>query len=97
MAPAANSILAFIVVALGLIGIILSFLVPDRKKSLIAMALGGFIVVVGLFQWVSHAYSQHSWNRRMRNLQRERQVNLDELREQMKQRTTPPAAPASKK
>lgn len=99
MSPAANTLLALILIALGCLGITLSFLVPDRKKSLIALGLAAAIIVMGLFQWSSSAFDRFRLNRRMKELQRERQVDLDALRQRLKDQagSNPAAAGANKK
>jgi len=101
MNPAANTLLPWILIALGLINVVLSFLVPDRKKSLIALGLGIFVVVVGFLQLGSESIQRYRWNQRMRQIQSERQTDLDSLRQHLKDKsavppaTTPP--PAQKK
>jgi len=75
-----------ILLALGLIAVILSFVVPDRKKSLISLGLAGLIVLAGVIQFASQSFSRYQWNRRIRQIQQEQRVNLDELRERMKNR-----------
>lgn len=84
MTPAAGSILPLILIAIGIGCIILSFLVPDRKKSLISLGLAGLIVVVGLIQLGSTSFSRYRWNQRMRAVQRDRQTDLEALRQKMK-------------
>lgn len=93
MSPAANTLLALILIALGFIGITLSFLVPDRKKSLISLGLAVAVVVVGLFQWGSNTISRIRLEYRMKELQKERQVDLDALRQKLKDQAGA-AAPA---
>jgi hypothetical protein len=48
MSPATNTTLALILIALGVIGVILSFSVVDRKKSLISLGMALLIILVGL-------------------------------------------------
>lgn len=100
MAPYGSSVLSFILIALGMLGVILSFLVPDRKKSLISLSMAGFIIIVGIFQLVSQSWSRYTWNRKMAEIQRDRQGDLDELRARLKEKAaqmTPPAADTKKK
>lgn len=77
-------------IALGVLGIILSFLVQDRKKSLLSLVMAIFIVVVGVFQWGSQAFDQFKLNRRMRDIQRQQQVDLEQLREKLKAQAPQP-------
>ncbi len=94
MGGVSNSILPLILVAIGIGCVILSFLVPDRKKSLISLSLAGLIVLTGLIHLGSGSISRYRWNQRMKVMQRERQADLDTLREKMKDGATKaPATP----
>lgn len=98
MSPFGTAAMPLIIIALGLLGIILSFLVPDRKKSLISLALAGVIIVTGLVQLTSQSIQRIRWNMRMKEIQRDRQADLDQLRQKMKTATPPaPAAPVDTK
>ncbi len=96
MSPAVNSILSLNLIALGILGIILSFLVPDAKKSMIALVLGGLIILTGLFQFGSQSFMQFRMNQRMREIQKEQQASFEELRQKLKDNAeqTGPAAGA---
>lgn len=96
MAGASNSLLALILIALGLVGIILSFLVPDRKKSLISLVLAGVVVFVGLVQFAFHTTDNIRWRRRMSDLREQRQIDLNKMNEDFKKRAAE-SAPAPKK
>lgn len=86
MAPASNTVLALILVALGFIGIILSFLVVDKKKSMISLILAGVIVVAGAIEFGRRASAQYRWRQRIQNTQRSGQVDLEELRNRLRER-----------
>ena len=98
MTPAANTLLPLIIISLGLLGVILSFLVPDRKKYLIALGLAGLIIVTGLFQLGSQSIMRWRLNRRMEAIQRERQQDLEDIRKRLQEQTanmpTKPGTPA---
>lgn len=100
MTPVSGSMLALVIVSLGILGVILSFLVPDRKKSLIALGLGGLIILVGLVNLGSQGMTRYRWNKRIRELQRDR-TDLDDIRQRLRERSadTPigSAAPDAKK
>jgi hypothetical protein len=101
MSPFGSSALPIIIVAMGILGIILSFLVPDRKKSMISLALAGLIILTGLIQLLSQSITRYQWNNRMKEIQRDRQVDLEDLRQRMKDKVgelpKPPAAEPAKK
>jgi len=96
MTPAANTLLPLMIIALGLLGVILSFLVPDRKKSIISLSLAGLIIVTGLFQLGSQSITRWRLNRRMASIQRERQQDLEDIRKRLQdQSTTAPGKPGT--
>ena len=98
MTPAANTLLPLMIVALGLLGVILSFLVPDRRKYMISLGLAGLIIVTGLVQLGSQTITRWRLNRRMASIQRERQADLEAIRQRLQEqgkKTGAPAAPAT--
>src|SRR5258706_13805822 len=101
MGPAVNSILSLNLIALGILGIILSFIVPDQKKSMIALVLSGLIIFAGIVQFGSQSIMQFRMNQRMKQIQHEQQASFDELRQKLKEKaeqTKPaPQAPHPKK
>jgi len=94
MSPFGSAAMPLVIVAIGMLGIILSFLVPDRKKSLISLALAGVIILTGIIQLSSQSIQRLEWNHRMRDIQRERQVDLEARRQKMKDKTLTPGAAA---
>lgn len=96
MSPFGSSALPLIIVALGILGVILSFLVPDRKKSLISLGLGGLIILTGVIQLASQSITRFQWDRRMKSIQRDRQADLEQLRERMKDKTAETPASGAK-
>jgi hypothetical protein len=97
MTGASNTLLALILASLGILGVILSFLVPDRKKSFISLVLAGIVVLIGLVQVVSQSVSDYRWRRRLSDLREQRQVDLDKLRDEFKKRAAESAPAAPKK
>ena len=98
MSPFGSSAMPMIIVALGILGIILSFMVADRKKSLISLGLAGLIILSGIIQLASQSITRFQWERRMKDIQRDRQTDLDDLRQRMKDKVgdlPKPTAPTS--
>jgi len=95
MTPAANTLLPLIIVSLGVLGIILSFMVPDRKKAIISLGLAGLIVVTGVFQLGSQSISRWKLNRRLQTIQKERQSDLEAIRKRLQEQATTPAKAAA--
>jgi uncharacterized membrane protein len=87
MTSIASTQLALIIMALGIIGVILSFLVPDQKKSKISLGLAALVIFVGLLNLGSQSLSRFRWNRRMQGIQRDRQADLEALRQRLKDKT----------
>ena len=94
MSPASNTLLSLILIALGCLGVTLSFLVPDRKKSMISLGLAVAIIAVGVLQCGAQSIARFQLERRMREIQKERQVDLDALRQKLKDQAQ--SAPATK-
>jgi hypothetical protein len=98
MTPAANTLLPLMIISLGLLGVILSFLVPDRRKYMISLGLAGLIIFTGVIQLGSQSLTRFRLNRRMQAIQRERQQDLEEIRKRLQEQSaTKPAAPAPAK
>ncbi len=93
MSPFGSSAFPLIIVALGILGVILSFLVPDRKKSLISLGLAGLIILTGFIQLASQSITRFQWDRRMKEIQRDRQTDLEQLRSRMKDKAAELPAP----
>jgi len=94
MTPAANTLLPLIIVSLGILGIILSFMVADRKKSIISLGLAGLIVFTGVCELGSQSIARWRLNRRLEAIQRERQTDLEAIRKRLQeQAATAPVTP----
>lgn len=94
MTPAANTLLPLVIIALGLLGVILSFLVPDRRKANISLALAGVIILTGVIGLGSQSIARIRFNQRMKEIQRDRQADLETLRQRMKEKVDTAPAPA---
>ena len=86
MTPAVNVLLSLILVALGILGVILSFLVTDRKKSMLSLGLAAIVIVVGLFQAGSQSLSRYRTNKRIQALQQSQRTDLEEIRKRLRER-----------
>ncbi len=85
MPSTANSLLSLIIVSLGFLGIILSFLVPERKNSRIAVFLSLIVVAVGGYEFVSQTVRQFLWQKKLDEIRKQQTVNLDQLRQRLRQ------------
>jgi len=79
--PFGNNLMGLVIVSLGILGVIISFLITDRKKYLIAMGLAGLVIITGLYQHIKVMSQQWRMNRRIEELSRRSTMNLDALRQ----------------
>ena len=100
MPSTANTLLALVIASLGIIGIILSFLVPDRRNSRIAVFLSILVIGVGGYEFVSQAVRQFMWQKKLDEIRKQQTVNLDQLRSRLQQgqnAAPTPGVPVQKK
>lgn len=110
MPTGASSSFGIVIISLGILGFIISFLITDRKKYLMALVLSGVVVFLGLFQSIQTSVRQWQASRRFTKLQEQQRLNLQALQERLRQaqaqagvkapaakKTAPPPAPAAKK
>ena len=91
--PFGNNLMGLVIISLGILGVIISFLITDRKKYLAALGLAGLVIVTGLYQHIKVMSQQWRMNRRIEELSRRSSMNLDALR----QPSTPAQGSDSKK
>jgi hypothetical protein len=97
--PVAANVMGLVVLSLGILGIIISFLITDKKKYGIAMVLSLLIVALGAYQYVSLGVKQWQTQRKITKLQEQQRMNLQALQERLRQGetarpgTAKPAAP----
>jgi hypothetical protein len=99
MPNAGGSTYALVIVSLGILGVVVSFLITDRKKYFIGLALSGLIVALGLFQFAGASYRQWSASRRFAKMQETQRLNMEALHTRLreaseKSRKTPSSTPA---
>ena len=80
----ASNMLGLVIVSLGILGIIISFLITDRKKYMIALVLSSLIIVTGFVQYMKSGVRQWKTTRKIANLQKQQRVNLQALQERLK-------------
>ncbi len=85
MPSTSSSLLALTIISLGVLGIILSFLVPDRKNSRIAVFLSLIIVGVGGYEFATQAIRQYMWQKKLDEIRKQQAANLDQLRARLQQ------------
>lgn len=84
----ANNMMGLVILSLGLLGFIVSFLIADRRKYLLALVISGIIVVIGAYQYVSTGIRQWQTSRKIAGLQKQQRLNLEALQERLRQAQT---------
>ena len=80
-----DALLGLVVLALGTLGWSIAFLITDSKKRLIAYSLAGLMSALGLFYYVSSEMRSFEMRRRVATLQRQQQINLNEIQQRLQQ------------
>ncbi|HMU95928.1 MAG TPA: hypothetical protein PKB12_00595 [Elusimicrobiota bacterium] len=85
-----NSMFGLMILSLGILGIIISFLLTQRTRYFIALGLSTLLVVIGLF--FSVGTSLHQWRtaRKIAKIQEQNRLTLEAIQSRIRQ--TPPAA-----
>ncbi|MFH1259371.1 MAG: hypothetical protein ABII74_06135 [Elusimicrobiota bacterium] len=78
-----NILLSVIIIALGLIGIILSFLVVDKTKNLAALVISGLIIITGIFHYASLKISRLGSSRRAAQIRKMIPPDIDRLKKNL--------------
>ena len=85
MSVTPTSVLALLIISVGILGVIISFLITDRKKYVIALVLSGCIISTGLFQYVKREIRQRRTASRIAKLQKKQRQNLRGLQDRIRQ------------
>lgn len=98
MPIAGTSTYALVIVSLGILGVIVSFLITERKKYVIALSLSLLVIVMGAFQFVTSSLRQWRTAHRIARLQESQRLNLEALQSRLREASdrarANPAAPA---
>ena len=98
MPSTSSSLLALVIVSLGLIGIILSFLVPEPRNSRIAVVLSLLMIGAGGYQFATQAIRQYEWQKKLDEIRSQQAANLQQLKTRLQQgQTGAPMTPAAVK
>ena len=95
-----DAMLGLVVAAVGLLTFVIALSMGDPKKQKIAYGISIIITVLGLFYYVSAEMRGFQMRRRIANLQRQQQVNLEEIQKRLQEtqaKTPAPEAPVTPK
>lgn len=95
MPISSNNLIGLVILSVGVLGVIIGFLVQDRKKYLISLVLSLFIVSVGGYYYISLGLRQWRLNRRISQLQEQQRVNFQAFQDRLRQ-NQPKSAAAEK-
>lgn len=80
-----DAMLGLLTLAVGLLILVTSFLIADSKKRLISYVLSGVVVLLGGFYYVSSEVRVFQMRRRISNIQKQQQVNLEEIQKRLRE------------
>ncbi len=89
-----DAMLGLVVLAIGFLMIIAAFQIADSKKRVISYALSGLVSLAGCYYFVSSEFRVIQMRRRIANIQRQQQVNLDEIQKRLRETQTQEKSPA---
>ncbi|MBK8574899.1 MAG: hypothetical protein IPN90_04185 [Elusimicrobia bacterium] len=87
------------ILSLGILGVIVSLLIANRRRFLIGISLSGLLVVLGIFYVVDTSFRQWLTARRISKIQEQNRESLEALKARMQEtsKTSTPAASAEAK
>ncbi len=93
MPISSNNLIGLVIMSVGVLGIIIGFMLQDRKKYLISLVLSLSIVSIGGYYYVSLGLRQWRLNRRIAQLQEQQRVNFQSFQDRLRQNQTQTSAP----
>jgi hypothetical protein len=86
------------ILSLGILGVIVSLLIANRRRFLIGISLSGLLVALGIFYVADTSLRQWWTARRIAKIQAQNRESLDALKARMKEKPAPePSTPTQKK
>ncbi|MBI1979480.1 MAG: hypothetical protein HYY63_05725 [Elusimicrobia bacterium] len=89
-----DAMLGLVTLAIGLLILVTAFLVQESKKRVTSYILAGVVAALGGYHFVASEVRVFEMRRRIANIQRQQQVNLEEIQKRLKE--TQEKAPAPK-
>jgi hypothetical protein len=77
------------ILSLGIIGIIVSLLIPSKKRFLIGISLSGFLMALGVFYVVDTSLRQWFTARRIAKIQAQNRESLEALKARLAEKPAP--------
>ena len=89
-----DAMLGLVVTAIGLLTLVIAFTLADGQKKIISYVIAGVVSLMGTYYYASSQIRGFEMRRRIENIQRQQQVNLEEIQKRLKQ--TQPVQPPAK-
>ena len=80
-----SSVYGLIILSFGILGVIVSFLIGDKKKYFVALVLASLVMALGAYEYVGASVRQWRTSRRISKLQGQQRLNLEVLQERLRQ------------
>ncbi len=80
-----DAMLGLVTLAVGLLILVTSFLIPDSKKRVLSYALSGLVALLGSYYFVSSEIRVFQMRRKIASIQRQQQVNLEEIQKRLRE------------
>ncbi len=77
------------ILSLGIIGVIVSLLIPSKKRFLIGISLSGFLMALGVFYVVDTSLRQWLAARRIAKIQAQNRESLEALKARLAEKPAP--------
>lgn len=83
MSTPMDALLGLLIAAIGLLMVVIAFSLADQQKRMISYALAAIVVGVGVFYFGSSEMRRLQMRRTISNLQRQQQINLEEIQKKL--------------
>lgn len=91
-----DAMLGLVVLSVGLLMVVTGFQLTDSKKRMVSYILSGLVSAAGCYYFVSSELRVIQMRRRIATIQRQQQVNLDEIQKRLKETQSQEKAPEKK-
>jgi sulfite exporter TauE/SafE len=92
-----DAMLGLVVAAIGALVVVIAFQIAESKKRTIAYWIAGVLVVCGLYYFISAEMRGVKMRRRISDIQRQQEVNLEQIQKRLQEtQAQPNQAPAKK-
>ena len=88
-----DAMLGLVVAAIGLMTFVIAFSVTDAQKRTISYLLAGLVSFFGLYYYVGSELRGYQMRARIASLQRQQQVNLQEIQKRLHEAQSKSALP----